>query len=315
MPGRASGGRRGRSGSAAIEPAAARGPREASDGRAAEATPGAASSEHGCGDDDKLHPADECQTASARGRKAFADSNPYNCESAVLRAFSRSLALALVVRRAGRRRLREAAACSRSSSPLEVNPVTQDYVTTSSHARTNDGYDAAVILLDTPGGLSESMRKIVKNELALEDPGDRLRLARGARAASAGVWIAQAADVLAMAPQTNIGSSTPIDSGGQNIDSDLRRKVINDAAASLRAWCAATGATRRGPRSRCRKASNLDGARGAEDERGRRGRADAAGAARASSTATRRVAQGLRPAHSPGREIDHGDIRASSRGC
>ena len=60
----------------------------------------------------------------------------------------------------------------------------------------------------------------------------------GARAASAGVWIAQAADVLAMAPTTNIGSSTPIDSSGQNLGSDLRRKVINDAAASLTALAA-----------------------------------------------------------------------------
>ena len=57
----------------------------------------------------------------------------------------------------------------------------------------------------------------------------------GARAASAGVWIGEAADVLAMAPQTNIGSSTPISVGGEDIQKDLRRKVVNDAAASLRA--------------------------------------------------------------------------------
>ena len=56
----------------------------------------------------------------------------------------------------------------------------------------------------------------------------------GARAASAGVWISEAADVLAMAPDTNIGSSTPINGNGTNIGSDLRRKVVNDAAASLR---------------------------------------------------------------------------------
>jgi membrane-bound serine protease (ClpP class) len=40
-----------------------------------------------------------------------------------------------------------------------------------------------------------------------------------------------AADLLAMAPQTNIGSSTPISLGGEDISSDLRRKIINDAAA------------------------------------------------------------------------------------
>ena len=45
--------------------------------------------------------------------------------------------------------------------------------------------------------------------------------------------IGQAADLLAMAPQTNIGSSTPISATGENLGSDLRRKVINDAAAYI----------------------------------------------------------------------------------
>ena len=52
---------------------------------------------------------------------------------------------------------------------------------------------------------------------------------QGSRAASAGVWVSQAADVLAMSPVSNIGSSTPIDSSGQNLGKDLRRKVINDS--------------------------------------------------------------------------------------
>jgi membrane-bound serine protease (ClpP class) len=55
------------------------------------------------------------------------------------------------------------------------------------------------------------------------------------------VWIAQAADFLGMAPQTNIGSSTPIDSGGGNIGSDLRRKLINHEAATLRALAQSHG--------------------------------------------------------------------------
>ena len=71
-----------------------------------------------------------------------------------------------------------------------------------------------MILLDTPGGLSESMRKIVKEELASKIPVIVYVSPDGARAASAGVWIGQAADILAMAPQTNIGSSTPINLGG-----------------------------------------------------------------------------------------------------
>src|ERR671937_2086858 len=118
---------------------------------------------------------------------------------------------------------------------LEVNPVTQGYVNHQLSRAKKDGYSAAVILLDTPGGLSTSMRKIYQKELQSPIPVIVYVAPDGARAASAGVWISEAADVLAMAPETNIGSSTPISSSGANIGSDLRRKVINDAAASLRA--------------------------------------------------------------------------------
>jgi len=124
---------------------------------------------------------------------------------------------------------------------LEVNPVTQDYLTHQLRRAQDGGYDAAVILLDTPGGLSESMRKIVQAELRSRIPVIVYVSPRGARAASAGVWISQAADLLAMAPETNIGSSTPIDSSGGNIDSDLRRKLINHEAASLRALAQSHG--------------------------------------------------------------------------
>src|SRR5215210_6623120 len=117
---------------------------------------------------------------------------------------------------------------------LEVNPVTSSYLDHQLDRAQDDGYDAAVIVLDTPGGLSESMRTIVKHELASKIPVIVYVSPPGARAASAGVWIGMAADELAMAPATNIGSSTPISSSGANIDTDLRRKVINDAAASLR---------------------------------------------------------------------------------
>ena len=121
----------------------------------------------------------------------------------------------------------------------DVNPVTQDYLTDEIARANRDHFDAVAILMDTPGGLSESMRKVVKAELASKVPVIVYVSPNGARAASAGVWIGQAADVLAMAPQTNIGSSTPINLGGTNIQSDLRRKVVNDAAASLVALAAA----------------------------------------------------------------------------
>ncbi|MGH3049770.1 MAG: NfeD family protein, partial [Gaiellaceae bacterium] len=70
-------------------------------------------------------------------------------------------------------------------------------------------------------------------------------------------WISEAADVLAMASNTNIGSSTPIDSSGQNIGSDLRRKAVNDAAASLRGLASSHGRNARWADSAVRRASNL----------------------------------------------------------
>jgi len=140
---------------------------------------------------------------------------------------------------------------------LEVNPVTQDYLTHQLSQAASKHYDAAVILLDTPGGLSSSMKTIYTAELNAKLPVIVYVSPDGARAASAGVWISQAADVLAMAPTTNIGSSTPIDSSGANLGSDLRRKVINDAAASLTALAAAHHRNTTWPGKAVRVASNL----------------------------------------------------------
>src|SRR4051812_20583817 len=142
----------------------------------------------------------------------------------------------------------------------EVNPATQDWLNDELGRAQARGYDAAVIVLDTPGGLEESMRKIVQKELSLKIPVIVYVAPDGARAASAGVWISQAADLLAMAPQTNIGSATPINGNGQNIDSDLRRKVVKDAAASLRALAKSHGRNAAWADRAVRKASNLDAA-------------------------------------------------------
>ncbi len=122
-----------------------------------------------------------------------------------------------------------------------MNPVTQNYVCDNLSRAAKDGYTAAVIVLNTPGGLLQSKDKIVLCELNAKLPVLVWVGPNGATAGSAGVWIAQAADFLGMAPQTNIGSSTPIDSGGANIGSDLRRKLINHEAASLRALAQSHG--------------------------------------------------------------------------
>jgi membrane-bound serine protease (ClpP class) len=139
---------------------------------------------------------------------------------------------------------------------LEVNPVTKDYV----NHQLNEAekhYDAAVIELDTPGGLSSSLRSIYQKELSLKIPVIVYVSPSGARAASAGVWISEAGDVLALSPISNIGSSTPINGNGGNIGSDLRRKVINDAASSLRSLAAAHKRNTSWPVLAVTKASNL----------------------------------------------------------
>ncbi|HEX9379144.1 MAG TPA: nodulation protein NfeD [Gaiellaceae bacterium] len=123
----------------------------------------------------------------------------------------------------------------------DVNPVTQNYLCDNLSRAAKDGYSAAVIVLNTPGGLLQSKDKIVLCELNAKVPVLVWVGPNGATAGSAGVWIAEASDFLGMAPQTNIGSSTPIDSGGSNIGSDLRRKLINHEAATLRALAQSHG--------------------------------------------------------------------------
>ena len=115
----------------------------------------------------------------------------------------------------------------------DVNPVTQEYLLDAIETAEEGGYAAVVIEMDTPGGLGSSMRAIVKAILAAKVPVVVYVAPSGASADSAGAVIGMAADVLAMAPQTNIGSSTPIAVGGEDISKDLRRKIVNDAAAYI----------------------------------------------------------------------------------
>ena len=144
----------------------------------------------------------------------------------------------------------------------DVNPVTKEFLVGVIHRAERERAAAAVIEMDTPGGLSSSMRSIVKAMVAARTPVIVYVSPPGSSADSAGAVIGQAADVLAMAPQTNIGSSTPISLGGGNINSDLRRKVINDAAAYIGELAREHGRNVRVAEQMVRKATNL-GARDA----------------------------------------------------
>jgi membrane-bound serine protease (ClpP class) len=139
----------------------------------------------------------------------------------------------------------------------DINPVTQEYLTDAIDRGEREGYTAVVIELDTPGGLDSAMREIIKKELDADVPVVVYVAPPGSRAASAGAFITLAADVAAMAPATNIGSSTPVAVGGGEIPTDLRRKVINDAAAYARELAEIHGRNGDWAEQAVRVASNL----------------------------------------------------------
>ncbi len=122
-----------------------------------------------------------------------------------------------------------------------VSPVMAEFIGGSIDRAAEAGAEALVIELDTPGGLDLSMRIIVKKFFASEVPVLLYVSPPGSRAASAGVFLAYAAHVSAMAPGTNIGSASPVALGGEKMDETMRTKVENDAVAYIRSIAAKRG--------------------------------------------------------------------------
>jgi membrane-bound serine protease (ClpP class) len=116
-----------------------------------------------------------------------------------------------------------------------IDPATQKWIGSALDDATSEDAEIAIIRLDTPGGLSDSMRSIIQDMAAAPMPVVVYVSPNGARAGSAGAYITEAGDVAVMAPETNIGSATPIAVGPGGGSSDLDRKIKNDAAASMRA--------------------------------------------------------------------------------
>jgi membrane-bound serine protease (ClpP class) len=113
-----------------------------------------------------------------------------------------------------------------------IDPTTADYLEGRLDSAAEDGVEAAVIQLDTPGGLEVSMRDMVQNILDTDVPVVVWIAPRGARAASAGTFITYAANLAYMAQATEIGAATPVNLGGGTSET-LERKATNDAAAAL----------------------------------------------------------------------------------
>ncbi|HJW23042.1 MAG TPA: nodulation protein NfeD [Candidatus Limnocylindrales bacterium] len=114
-----------------------------------------------------------------------------------------------------------------------VDSVMAGYVGDGIARAERDGAAAVVIEIDTPGGSLDAMSQIYKAELNATVPVITWVAPSGARAASAGTFITLAGNLAYMAPATNIGAASPVDSSGNDITGTEGQKVKNDAIAAI----------------------------------------------------------------------------------
>ncbi|HVB22903.1 MAG TPA: nodulation protein NfeD [Ktedonobacteraceae bacterium] len=115
----------------------------------------------------------------------------------------------------------------------DIGPASLQYLTSSISTAEQDGAQALVMEIDTPGGDITSMKAMVEAELSSTVPIIAYVSPTGGYAASAGAFVALAAQIVAMAPTTRIGASSPINSDGSDIGSTLKSKIENDLVASM----------------------------------------------------------------------------------
>ncbi len=115
-----------------------------------------------------------------------------------------------------------------------IDQVNATFIEEALSVAVDEGSAAAIIQIDSPGGELTSMDTIIKAILASEIPVIAWVAPGGARAGSAATFITLAADVAAMAPNTNIGAASVVGSGGAELPETLAAKVTNDAVARIR---------------------------------------------------------------------------------
>ena len=115
-----------------------------------------------------------------------------------------------------------------------IEPLSAAHIARGLDKAREDGVSLAVIRLDTPGGLVDSTREIVERLLEAQVPVAVYVSPAGARAASAGTFVAAAANFAVMAPGTNIGAAAAVGAGGADLPETLARKIDEDTRAFIR---------------------------------------------------------------------------------
>ncbi|MFP4168203.1 MAG: NfeD family protein [Desulfonatronovibrionaceae bacterium] len=115
-----------------------------------------------------------------------------------------------------------------------VTPVQAEILETALKQARDEGAVFFLIRLDTPGGTLSSTREMVKQLLNSRIPVGIWVGPSGARAASAGVFLVAASDAAAMAPNTTIGSASPVDASGEDAGETMHKKVVSELSSLLR---------------------------------------------------------------------------------
>jgi len=121
-----------------------------------------------------------------------------------------------------------------------IHPISDEYIGRAIDQAQSEHDDAVVLVLSTPGGLLDSTRSIVEKIMTSRVPVIVYVAPAGSRAASAGFFILESADVAAMAPGTNTGAAHPV-LLGEKMDEVMKAKMENDAAAFMRTIAAKRG--------------------------------------------------------------------------
>ena len=140
-----------------------------------------------------------------------------------------------------------------------INPAQQDLLQEAINHAFKEQSQLFVLQLDTPGGLGETTRNMVKQILNAPLPVAIWVGPDGSRAASAGVFLVAASAIAGMSPNSNIGSARPVGVGGEDIPEAMADKILNDFLSLVRASAQSRGRNVDWYVSAVRESANLTG--------------------------------------------------------